>query len=54
MVLTLNLNHHWVMGKWMDIQASFSPEGHRGQGARVVGTELAFPLGTGAAEDPGR
>jgi hypothetical protein len=27
---SVNLDPHWVMGTWMDIQAPFSPEGDRG------------------------
>lgn len=48
----VNLDHHWVMGKW--IQAPFSLQGDRGQGAMVVDTELASLIGTETAEDPGR
>lgn len=50
----VNLDHHWVIGKWMNIQAPFSPQGDRGQGAMEVDIELASPIGTGTAEDPGR
>lgn len=51
---SVNLDHHWVMGKWVNIQEPFSPQGDRGQGVMAVDTELTSLIGTETAEDPGR
>lgn len=48
-----NLYCRWVMGKWVDIQTSFSSQ-VTGQGGRVGVTELISPTGTETAADSGR